>query len=118
MGQGRPHLQGRSCLVVWSCLARVVCWSQFLPKCVPTYENHNTTRGTLLVLKICMNLPYTPLEHKVYGRIVIVRTISNLVSLTFYSLCSFDIVLLFFFVYLQFREAIYWCLASLRNEED
>jgi hypothetical protein len=36
--------------------AHVACWFQFLPKCVPAYENDNTTRGTLLVLKMCMKL--------------------------------------------------------------
>jgi hypothetical protein len=37
----------------------------FLPKCVPVHENCSTTRGTLLVLKMCMELVYTPLELEV-----------------------------------------------------
>jgi hypothetical protein len=62
----RPHLQGQPCLVVRPCLARVARWSQFLRKCVSAYENHNTTRGTLLVLKMCMKLViYTPPEPEV-----------------------------------------------------
>jgi hypothetical protein len=41
---------------VQSCLAHVARWFQFLPKCVPAYEIHNTTCGPLLVLKMCMKL--------------------------------------------------------------
>jgi hypothetical protein len=53
---GRPHLKGRPCLVVRPCLAYMACWFQFLPECVPAHKNHNTTRGTLLVPKMCMKL--------------------------------------------------------------
>jgi hypothetical protein len=78
MGQGRPHLQGRPDQVVQSCLAHVACWFQFLPKCVPTHENHNTTRGTLLVLKMCMNLAvYSSRTWGFDGRIFVVRNVNT-----------------------------------------
>jgi hypothetical protein len=60
-------------------LARVVCWFQFLTKCVPTYENHNTTRVTLLVLNMCMKLAiYSSLTRGFDGRIFVVRTVNKL----------------------------------------
>jgi hypothetical protein len=75
---GRPRLQGWSFLVVRPCLARVVCWSQFLPKCIPTYENHNTTHGTLLVLKMCMKFVINSSRTWGFdGRIFVVRTVNR-----------------------------------------
>jgi hypothetical protein len=84
-GQGRPHLpsrphlQGRSCLVVRPCLARVAHWFQFLPKCVHAYEIHNTTHGTLLVLKMWMKLAvYSSRTWGFDGQIFVVRTVNKL----------------------------------------
>jgi hypothetical protein len=78
MGQRRPHLQGRSCLLVRPCLARVERWFQFLSKCVPAHENHNTTRGTLLLLKMCMKLViYSSRTLGFDGRIFVVRTVNT-----------------------------------------
>jgi hypothetical protein len=83
--QGRPHLQGRShlpgwpCLVVRPCLARVARWLHFPPKCVPIHKNCNTTRGTLLVSKICMKLAvYSSRTRGFDGRIFVVRTVNKL----------------------------------------
>jgi hypothetical protein len=113
-GTCRPHLQGRPDQVVrpclahvtrWfqfipkcvptyeihnttgvrSCLAHVTRWFQFLPKCVPTYEIHNTTRGTLLVLK---ETCHTLLSQNV------VRTVNSdqwLVVVTIVVLCPLRI---------------------------
>ena len=75
---GRPHLQGRPDQVVRPCLAHVARWFQFLPKCVPAYEIHNTTRGTLLVLKMCMKLVIYPSHFRDFnGRIFVVRTVNK-----------------------------------------
>jgi hypothetical protein len=77
-GQVRPHLQGRPCLVVRPCLAHLARWFQLFPKCVPAHENHNTTCGTLLVLKMFMKLAiYFSLTRGFDGRIFVVRTINN-----------------------------------------
>jgi hypothetical protein len=79
MEQVRPHLQGRPCLVVRPCLAHVARWLQLFPKCVPSYENHNTTRGILLVLKMCMKLVvYASRTWGFDGRIFVVRTVNKL----------------------------------------
>jgi hypothetical protein len=48
--QGRPHLMVRPFLL------GVTWWLTIYPKCAPTYKIYNTTRGTLLALKICMKL--------------------------------------------------------------
>jgi hypothetical protein len=72
-GQGRATGQGRPCL------ARVSRWFQFLQKYVPAHENHNTTRGTLLVLKMCMKLViYSSRTRGFDGRIFVVRTVNKL----------------------------------------
>jgi hypothetical protein len=76
-GQGRPHLQGRSCLLVRPCLARVARWLHFFPKCVPVHKICNTTRGTLLVSKMCMKLVvYSSRTRGFDGHIFVVRTVN------------------------------------------
>jgi hypothetical protein len=76
---GRPHLQGRPCLVVRPCLAHVAHWLHFPPKCVPIHKNCNTTRGTLLVSKICMKLvAYSSRTRGFDGRIFVVMTVNKL----------------------------------------
>jgi hypothetical protein len=57
----------------------VARWLLFIPKCVPASKNTNTTRGTLLVLKICMKLViYPPRFWDFDGRKIVVRTINKL----------------------------------------
>jgi hypothetical protein len=76
---GLPHLQGRPCLVVPPCLARVARWLHFPPKCVPVHKNCNTTRGTLLVSKICVKLVvYSSRTRGFDGRIFVVRTVNKI----------------------------------------
>jgi hypothetical protein len=64
--QGRPHLlvrpyqQVRPHVLVRPRLLGVVWWLLFYSKCVLAYKIYNTTRGTLLVLKICMKLIIHP----------------------------------------------------------
>jgi hypothetical protein len=58
--QGRPHQQGRPHLLVWPHVPGVVRWLPFYPICVYASKNTNTTRGTLLVLKICMKIVIYP----------------------------------------------------------
>jgi hypothetical protein len=56
----------------------VARWFQFLPKCVPAYEIHSTTHGTLLVLKMCMKLAiYSSRTRGFDGRIFVVRTVNT-----------------------------------------
>jgi hypothetical protein len=75
---GRPHQQGQSCLVVRPCLALVAHWLHFSPKCVPVHKICNTTRGTLLVSKVCMKLVvYSSRTRGFDGRIFIVRTVNT-----------------------------------------
>jgi hypothetical protein len=47
-------------------------------KCVPVHKNCNTTRGTLLVSKICMKLVYSSRTRGFDGRIFVVRTVNKL----------------------------------------
>jgi hypothetical protein len=56
----RPHQQGQPHLLVRPHLPGVALWLIFIPKCIPTSKNTNTTRGTLLVLKTCMKLVIYP----------------------------------------------------------
>jgi hypothetical protein len=70
--------QGWSCLVVRACLARVACWSPPPPECVLIHENCNTTRGTLLVPKMCMKLVvYSSRTWGFDGWNFVVRTINK-----------------------------------------
>jgi hypothetical protein len=79
---GRPHLQVWLCLVVRPCLARVAHWFQFCSKYVPTHKNKNTTRGTLLVPKICMKLVvYSSRTRGFDGQIFVVRTFNMFLDL-------------------------------------
>jgi hypothetical protein len=75
----RPsHLQGWPCLVVRPCLPRVARWFHFPPKCVHIHKNCNTSRGTLLVSKMCMKLfVYSSQTRGFDGRIFVVRTINR-----------------------------------------
>jgi hypothetical protein len=90
-GQVRPHLAGPtaparpttpvgsavpgSAAVPSSCGMLV----KFCPKCVPAHKNHNTTRGTLLVSKMCMKLVvYASRTRGFDSRIFVVRTVNKL----------------------------------------
>jgi hypothetical protein len=75
--QGRPHLQGQPFLGVRLCLARVARWFHFPPKCVPVHNNCNTTRGTLLVSKMCMKLVYSSRTRGFDCRNFVLRTVNN-----------------------------------------
>jgi hypothetical protein len=78
-GLGRPHLHGWPDQVVRLCLTHVAHWFEFLPKSVPAHENHKTTRGTLLVLKMCMKFAVYSSRTRGYdGQIFVVRTINKL----------------------------------------
>jgi hypothetical protein len=53
---------------------------------VPTYEIHNTTCGTLLVLKMCMKLViYSSRTRGFDGQIFVVRTVNKLLKLNVFS---------------------------------
>jgi hypothetical protein len=57
----------------------------FSPKCVSAHENHNTTRGTLLLLKMCMKLVvYSSRTRGFDGRIFVVRTANRGVENKYY----------------------------------
>jgi hypothetical protein len=48
------------------------------PKCKPAYENLNTTRGTLLVLRMCMKLVIFSSRTRGFdNRIFVVRTVNS-----------------------------------------
>jgi hypothetical protein len=72
-GQVRPHLAGPA--VPGSCGTLV----PLPPKCVHVHKNCNTTRGTLLVTKMCMKLVvYSSRTRGFDGRNIVVRTINKL----------------------------------------
>jgi hypothetical protein len=52
---------------------------KFSQKCVPTYKIHNTTRGTLLVIKMCTKLVVYSSHSRCFdGWIFVVRTVDKL----------------------------------------